>query len=219
MNGAAGRCFAALAVSAPVLPPGVAAASAEAAKLSVPGTCFVAGRPVPVSGVGFTPGGTVSLTGDVSGSVVADTLGAFTTRVTAPAMTQLRPRRFSVAAVDTSNPAATAPPVSFPVVRSILDGNYAEAISGPPRQRTTWRFAGFAPGRPVYGHFRHAGRRVRNYRFGVAHGVCGTLMRRAPRAPVGRLDGGRWEMQIDQARRFRARTRPRRTVVFRIVLG
>jgi hypothetical protein len=185
----------------------------------VPGTCFVSGRPVPVSGVGFTPGATVSLTGDVAGSVIVDTLGAFTTRVTAPATTQLRPRRFAVAAVDTSNPATTAPPVPFAVVRSILDGNYAEAISGPPRQRTTWRFAGFAPGRPIYGHFRHAGRRVRNYRFGVAHGVCGTLMRRAPRAPVGRLAGGRWQMQIDQARRFRARTRPRRTVVFRIVLS
>jgi hypothetical protein len=196
-----------------------ATATAGAAQLTVSDRCYVAGRPVPVSGIGFTPGAAVSLTGDVSGSVVADALGAFQTQVAAPATTGLRPRRFSVGAAETGDRTISAAPVGFPVVREILAGNYASAIGGPPGQRATWRFAGFTAGRPIYGHFRYRGRTVRDYRFGVARGVCGTLTVRARRVPVRTARPGRWRLQMDQVRRFDAATQPRRLIVFRILRG
>jgi hypothetical protein len=195
-----------------------APATADAAQVTVRERCYVAGRPVPVSGIGFTPGARVSLTGDVSGSVVADSLGAFEAQVPAPANPTLRPRRFSVGATEEGDGAVSAPPVRFPVVREILAGNYASAISGPPGERTTWRFAGFTAGRPIFGHFRYRGRTVRTYRFGVARGVCGTLTTRAPRVPVT-ARRGRWQLQMDQARRFDPATEPRRLIVFRILIG
>ena len=40
---------------------------------------------------------------------------------------------------------------------------------------TTWRFAGFAAGKPIYAHFLLGGRVRGNHRFGVAQGGCGTL--------------------------------------------
>ena len=46
----------------------------------------------------------------------------------------------------------------FRVVRAGLDANYAQALNGPPAQRTTWRFAGFTPGRAIYAHLRSGGR-------------------------------------------------------------
>ena len=191
-------------------------AAAGAAQLSVPPVCLVSDEPVAVTGAGFAAGAAVSLSGDVTGAATADALGGFTTTVTAPRNPGLAPRTYSVAAAEVANPASAAPPVAFAVVRERLMGNYATAIGGRPAQRTTWRFAGFAPDRPVYGHFRLRGRTIRNYRFGVARGVCGTLTVRARRVPVGRVRAGLWRLQMDQARHFRSTTRPRRTIKFQI---
>jgi hypothetical protein len=202
------------AASAAALAPAV---GAHASMLDLgPSRCYVTGDPLSVTGSGFTAGAAVSLGGDVSGSGVADTAGRVMIATTAPSVPGVRPRTLTVNATDGANAANTAPAVTFQAVRDALLGNYAQAINGRPRQRTTWRFAGFEQNRPVYGHFRLRGKTRRTYRFGLTRGVCGTLTVRARRVPVRVVRPGLWTLQIDQLRRYSPRTQVRRVLTFRI---
>lgn len=178
--------------------------------------CYVSGGPIGITGTGFTAGATVALSGDLTGSAVADAAGRVALQVVAPAIGGVAPRTLSVGATDQANAANAAPPVAFRLVSRLFGGNYAQAIGGRPRQRTAWRFAGFRPGRPIYGHFRFHGRTRRSYRFGVARGSCGTLTVRARRVPVRTVRAGLWTLQMDQLRRYSPRTADRRVLTFRI---
>jgi hypothetical protein len=192
----------------------VAPASASAAELTVEGTCFAAGQRVPIAGTSFTPGAPVAIAGDVTGAAQADAMGMFRTEVTAPPVAELGPRSVTVTAVDRANPANTAT-MTLKVVREAFGSN--RPIAGRPRDITTWRFAGFEPGQPVYAHFLLDGRSRGDYRFGVARGDCGTLAVRAPRIPgVRTLGPGRWTLKLDQRMTYR-RDSPGSTVTFRIV--
>jgi hypothetical protein len=203
------RIAAALAAAAAL---GATAPAAHGASIAAQGSCFVSSRPVPIAGAGFTPGAFASLSGDAFGGAQADAAGNLVTAVTAPPATTIAPRTVTVTASDGANAANTAA-TRFPVVRDLFITN--APVSGRPRQRTTWRFAGFQPGRPIYGHFRFDGVTRRNFRFGRATGPCGTLVRRAPRVPVGTLRSGAWILQVDQRRTYR-RTAPRRVLRFRL---
>lgn len=177
------------------------------------GTCFAAGQPVALSGAGFTAWAPVTLGGATSATVTADVAGAFSTTFPAPLVSSsLTPRTVTVTGTDGANPRNAAPPARFRVVRAGLDANYAQALNGPPAQRTTWRFAGFTPGRAIYAHLRSGGRARGTHRFGVARGACGTLVVRARRVPFDRVAPGRWRLQVDQRRRWSARTAPRRVI-------
>jgi hypothetical protein len=201
---------AALAVSVLLSAPALAGAATIG---PAPGTtCFVSGRPVPLAGAQWTPGATVAITGGASGAGTADAAGNVSTSVTAPFVRSIAPRTVTVT--------ATAPGLSattqFPVIRDVVLTN--APVSGAPRQRTTWRFAGFPTGRTIYGHYRVRGRTVVNYRFGRAAGPCGTLTVRARRVPVStsRLRTGTWRLQLDTSPRYRRTTTPRRVVRFRV---
>jgi hypothetical protein len=116
--------------------------------------------------------------------------------------------------VDGANPANTAT-LRLNVVRAAFASNLP--IAGRPHDMTTWRFAGFASGRPIYAHFLLGGRSRGDYRFGVARGVCGTLTARAPRIPgVRRLRPGHWTLKLDQRRSYRPST-PGSAATFNIV--
>ena len=191
-----------------------AARDARATDLTTTGTCFASGQRIVLSGAGFTPGGPVAISGVPGRAVQADALGAFTTEVEAPAVGTLRPATVVLTAVDGANPATTAR-LRIPVVREAFGSNVP--VAGRPHEQTVWRFAGFVPERPIYGHFVLAGRWRADYRFGVARGACGTLSVRAPRIPVaGARRPGRWRLKLDQRRRYRATT-PGRAVRFDIV--
>jgi hypothetical protein len=193
------------------------ATGAHASMLDLgPSECYATGGEVTVTGTGFTAGATVSLGADVAGSGVADATGRVVIVTRAPAVPGVGPRTVSVSATDGANPANTAPAVTFRAVPQFLFGNYSRAINGRPRQRTTWRFAGFQENRPIYGHFRLRGKTRRSYRFGVARGICGTLAVRARRVPVRVVRPGLWTLQVDQSRRFSRRTEVRRVLTFRI---
>jgi hypothetical protein len=189
-----------------------APASAQAASIAVQAPCVVADQPVTVTGSGFTPNTVISLSGDASGSATSDAAGAFTTPLTAPGVTTIAPKTVTVNASDPANP-ANAATVSFEAVKGVFVSNVP--INGRPTQKTTWRFAGFQSGGPVYGHFRLNGRTLRNYRFGIAGGACGTLVVRAARVPVRKLLAGQWTLQLDQSPRY-ASASPHRTFRFRI---
>jgi hypothetical protein len=182
----------------------LAPAGADAAELTVTGTCFAAGQRVAVAGTSFTPGAPVALAGDVTGAAQANAAGMFTTEVAAPPVAELGPRVVTVAAVDRINPANTAS-MRLNVVREAFGSN--RPVAGRPHAVTTWRFAGFVPGRPIYAHFLLGDRSRGDYRFGVARGDCGTLTARAARIPgVRALAPGRWTLKLDQRKTYRDRT-------------
>jgi hypothetical protein len=193
----------------------ILAPRASAAELTVAGTCFASGQQVVLTGTTFTPLAGVTIGGDVAAtSAHADATGAFRVPIAAPAVAELGPRAVTVTAVDGANPANTAT-LRLNVVRAAFGSNLP--IAGRPHDVTTWRFAGFAAGRPIYAHFLLDGRSRGDYRFGVARGACGTLAARAPRIPgVSALQPGRWTLKLDQRRTYREST-PGSEVTFRIV--
>jgi hypothetical protein len=175
----------------------VPAAAASAADVTIAGTCFSSGQQITLTGTAFTPGGAVSIGGDVAAATAqADPAGTFTTRILAPTVTDLGPRTVTVTATDAANP-ANVTTLRLQVVREPFGSN--RPVAGRPRELTTWRFAGFVPGRPIYAHFLLDGRSRGDYRFGVARGDCGTLTTRAARIPgVRTLAPGRWTLKLDQ---------------------
>jgi len=191
-----------------------APAAANAATVSVPGTCFISSQPITVTSSGFTPGGPVTISGDVFGSTVADGAGNISAQVSAPVVSTIAPKRVAVTVTDATNP-ANRTGAFIPVIRGPFVTN--APLSGRPRQKTTWRFAGFPPGTAIYGHYRFGGRTIKNYRFGKPTGPCGTLTVRARRVPIaaGRLHSGTWTLQLDQRRHYR-RSGARRVIRFRL---
>jgi hypothetical protein len=190
-------------------------AAADAAGIAVQGACFATGTPVSITGFGFTPGASVSIGGGAFGSTVADASGNIAATVSAPVVTTVAPRTISISATDGANPANVAG-ATFPVIRRVFNTN--APLNGRPRQKTTWRFAGFPPGTAIYGHYRFHGRTMKNYRFGRPTGPCGTLSVRARRMPMpaSRIRRGTWTLQLDQRRHYR-RSGARRVIRFRII--
>jgi hypothetical protein len=193
-----------------------APAGAQAADMLPGGGCFASGQPIVLSGTSFTPGTPVAITGGASGGAQADALGAFTAQVPAPAIRELGPRAVTVTAVDQVNPANTAT-IRVRVVREAFGSNVP--LAGRPTEPTTWRFAGFAPDKPIYAHFVLGGRSHGDHRFGMATGACGTLTVRAPRIPgVRALRPGRWTLKLDQRMTYRE-SAPGSAVTFRVHRG
>jgi hypothetical protein len=186
---------------------------AHAASISVDRACYAAGEPVSLSGEGFAPAAPVSVTGFATATTNADAAGAFAgLELTAPKVASAAPREVSLRAASPTR-ADLAATVTFPVVRARYWSN--APISGRPSQRVTWRFAGFAPDRPIYGHLRFGGKGVTTRRFGVARGPCGLLTTTAPRVPLRHLRPGRWQLKLDQVRAYSAKT-PGRIYTFRV---
>jgi hypothetical protein len=192
----------------------LSAAVADAADLTMAGTCFSSGQRITVSGAQFTPSAPVAISGDVTGAAQADPAGTFSTEIVAPAVAELGPRTVTLTAVDQLNPVNTAT-LRLNVVHEAFGSN--RPVAGRPRDVTTWRFAGFVPGRPIYAHFLLGGRSRGDHRFGVARGACGTLTARATRIPgVRTLAPGRWTLKLDQGMTYRDST-PGSVVRFSIV--
>jgi hypothetical protein len=189
-------------------------AAANAADLTLRGTCFSSGQRIVVSGAQFTPSAPVTIAGDVTAAAQADPTGAFTAEIFAPTVAELGPRTVTVTAVDRLNPANTAT-LRLNVVHEAFGSN--RPVAGRPHDITRWRFAGFVPGRPIYAHFLLDGRLRGDYRFGVARGACGTLTAHAARIPgVRTLAPGRWTLKLDQRMTYRDST-PGSVVRFSIV--
>ena len=202
------RSAAVLAATAVAL---AAPAAARAATITASGTCFVSSRQIAITGAGFTAGSQVRISGGVFGSALADGAGNISTTVSAPAVSTIAPRQVAITASDGTNSGGA----TVSIIRDVLVTN--APLSGRPRQKTTWRFAGFPSGTAIYGHFRWHGRTIKNYRFGQPTGPCGTLSVRARRIPVpsSSLHSGTWTLQLDQRRHYR-RSGARRVITFRL---
>ena len=190
----------------------VAVAPAGAATIATTTPCvtsFGGVKSVGLLGTGFTPGRTVlvrathpdiraaslmaQVQADATGNVPAGTLGM-------PALFS------SFSAVDETftlnardDRGVEAAPSTF---RQVFFG--FRAVPGVAKPRGTVRYSarGFIPGRPVYAHFRFAGRTRANVRIGVARAPCGIVSRRMRQLPA-KARIGRWTVAMDHARVFR----------------
>jgi hypothetical protein len=77
-------------------------------------------------------------------------------------------------------------------------------------------FSGFKPGKVVYGHYLRGHELVATHRFGRATGICGLLNVKARLFPLRNPAPGRYKVQMDDSRRYRAKALPRVTSVVTI---
>ena len=71
------------------------------------------------------------------------------------------------------------------------------------KAKRTWRFSGWVPGKPLYGHYRHEGRTYDNVRFGVPTGPCGYLKTKKPLLSVKTKRPGTWTVWVDQSKTYK----------------
>lgn len=191
---------------------GAVAAPAAAQTISVARPCYVnanpkAGAPIAVSGSGFTPGDRLQLTATgVSGTMTVGGGGAFSATIRGPILGTPFPaaRRFTLTAHDKSD-GVTSATTTFRVANLAFRTRPGTA---KPDATVRYSFSGFRQGRPIYGHFVHAGS-VLTHRFGRAHGACGMLRTRGRLFPGGHPQFTHYTVQFDDARRLRAHTTPR----------
>lgn len=177
-------------------------AAADAASLTTDRRCYVdaEGQLLTVSGAEWAPGAAWSVSGagiDEAGTTGAE--GTFAFNAGVPAIGDgIKPRTFTLSATEDGAPVAEA---SFKVVNFLA---MPAAIQGRPTGRTSWRFSGFEPAKPIYVHVKRAGE-VYTERAGRGDRVCGTLktrMRRLPAVPPKQIRYGKYKVYVDNRRRF-----------------
>jgi hypothetical protein len=178
----------------------VAASSAEAApSLDASYPCYGSGESLLLSGSGFTPQETVTLS--VSGQQLAtigtDPDGSFTARVQAPeALFGTLLLRFSAA--DKAQPGVRA---GTTVRIAATDVVITPAVASPSRLRRIQGW-GFFDARAVYAHVkRHGAKRARNIRLGSPNGACGRLDVERRLFPRG-VRPGSYTLQFDTLRQY-----------------
>lgn len=195
-----------------------AAAPASAASIDVDRSCYNERAPMEVSGRGFTPGTswTVTTTG-LTGTGIVDSDGTFRSPG-APAPVVLRkttrPTRFTLSASVGGRRIATR---RIRVVNLLVT---LGSTNGRPTGRTRWQFSGFDRGKSVYLHVRRGGRTIRTVRMGRADRSCGrlsVLARRLPGIRSSRIRPGTYRFAIDSRKKYSSRTRPQYRTGIRVL--
>ncbi|HVW46463.1 MAG TPA: hypothetical protein VHA76_05380, partial [Solirubrobacterales bacterium] len=166
----------------------VAAPAASAAgTVSTTKACFVAegkeGVSVGVSGSGFTPGELVfaqvpapgGLAGFAEATVAPDGTVAATIEGVFPGGIDpvAEEMKIQIAGVLSGQVLAES---SFQITNLAVATKPSVA---PFHKVVKYTFAGFRPGRPIFGHYRRHGHLVLTYKFGKAAGPCGILHTKA----------------------------------------
>lgn len=195
------------------------APSAQAAEIrTLPCVPYASGEmSMPILGSGFTPGGFVRVstttpanpTPSVFTSGQADAAGVFAKQAFPPLFANFRSNQQSYLLVgtDLTNPSAPIQTAPFPfeVVRFGTTTNPRNPRR--PTTRVSYTARGFTPGKPIYMHFRFAGKTRRTVSLGVASAPCGIASRRMRALPT-RARYGRWRAFTSQSKRFSVNTKP-----------
>jgi hypothetical protein len=194
--------LAALALLVPV-------AAAQAGQVTLDQPCFVEQSTMVATGTGFTPGSQLTLSGDGAfATATADASGNFQVPIQVPINPSIDAKPSSIVTytlnVEDFNDTAQNTSIQYQVTNFAAD----RSQNSNPRAKRAWYFAGFQPGVAIYAHFRYKGKTQSNYRMGVPAGPCGTLKKRAPGIVARKLHTGKWTIQIDQAKVYKASTRP-----------
>ncbi len=213
-----------------VLPLGALAAAAAAAPAGAasirtdPCVRYVKDQPtMTILGGEFTPNGFVTLAtvtkakpapAVFSSSPVLPT-GGFLKTALPPSFSSFNRNleTFALVATDNTNPAA--PIIATTPFQVVRFGLTTKPAPTRPTTKVTYTARGFIPGKPVYVHFRFAGKTRRSVRLGVASGPCGIASQRLRALPT-RARYGTWTTYTNQSRKFSAGTRPAWKESFRI---
>jgi hypothetical protein len=188
----------------------IASASASAATVSLSSACYVTptiglGATIQVSGSGYTPGEAVfaqipapgGLLSFVEATVASD--GTFTATLTDVIPPSIKPapekETMQIKGVLSGVILAQAP---FELTNLAVETKPSFAR---PRKKVSFSFAGFAAGKPIYGHFLHKGRVVLTHDFGVAAGACGVLESKSRIFP-GHARYSSYVVQFDDSRAY-----------------
>jgi hypothetical protein len=201
--------FAAAAASLALAP------AAFAGTIAVSQPCYVSpggsqGAEIGVTGSGFNPGEPVfalipapgGLLGFAEATVAPDGTFAATITGISPETTDpvVENRTVQVTGVQSEAVLAEAP---FELTNLAVSTNPPTAS---PHKKVAYDFSGFAPGRPIFGHYVRHGRVVLTYEFGKASGACGVLQARAALFP-GRGDArAKYKVQFDDRRTYSPHT-------------
>ena len=172
-----------------------APASASAADVAVDHECYAQGRTMTVSGSGYTPNSTATVTvAAATYSTTTDETGALRTTLPAP-QTGLKHHgatAFTLTAHDVAGGADATTIVNVAFVG--VDGVPSR---GRPHRRIMWNIAGFPNQKAMYGHWRFGGKTRANHRMGVPQGPCGVLHVKARLIEAKRIRFGTWTVQFD----------------------
>jgi hypothetical protein len=188
----------------------VACASASAATVSLSSPCYITptiglGATIQVSGSGYTPGEAVfaqipapsGLLSFVEATVAAD--GTFTATLpdVIPPSIKPAPEKETMQIKGVLSGVILAQ-VPFELTNLAVETKPAFAR---PNKKVLFSFAGFAAGKPIYGHFLHKGRVALTHDFGVAEGACGVLNSKSRIFP-GRARYSSYTVQFDNSRAY-----------------
>ena len=191
------------------------AAPANAATLAVPPCVVQYGVPgllnLALVGAGFTPGSLVAIESTTASnptpgsvtSTTADAAGNFTDKTGPLSFSRFdtTDQTYNVIATDRMNPAITA----SAELRQVRFGFDAKPDTGRPGRKVLYTARGFAPGQPVYAHFRFGGKTRRNIKIGVAAAPCGTASLRMRLLPT-KTRFGTWTVYMDQVKVYSPQT-------------
>lgn len=213
------RRLGAAACALTVLLAGGAAQGASAATLGVNAGCYVYATKTPptmvVTGSGYVPGDLVSITsnaGFVDATTTADPSGNIAVSTAAPippkAAAGAQPIVLTADDESVNGPITATAAVSVAYLYVFHGGAKKRPGLGAFREKTSWSFSGFVPGKYIWGHYTLGGRQVAKIRFGKASGPCGVLKTRAklfPATPHHRS----YPVQVDDSRRYSKHSSPK----------
>ena len=204
-----------------VITPAAFATQASAATITVNQPCYVIAAkraPMIVTGSGFVPGDTVTLSssdGSVAASGVVSAGGTISITTGAPVpgklFTAAKSKTVSVTATDFSANGQVSASTPATVAPLLVTTKPAKAKF---TRRVTFFFSGFTPGKTIFAHFLHP-KQVALARYGKAKGACGMLSTKARLYPGGHPHFKSYKVQFDDAKRFSKKASPRLDVTLR----
>lgn len=204
-----------------VIAPAAFAAQASAATITVNKPCYVTGAKraeMTVTGSGFIPGDTVTLTSSddsVGATGPVSTTGTISITTGAPVPGSLfkaaKQKTVTVTATDFASSGSITASTPTMVAPTLVSTKPARARF---TRVVTFFFSGFTPGESIYAHYLHP-KQVALARFGKAQGACGILKTRARLYPGGHPRFKRYKVQFDDSKHFREHATPRLDVILR----
>jgi hypothetical protein len=216
------RRLAGLAVTAccAVSATGALAATASAATLSADKACYVnadpaQGAPMTISGAGFTPDSSVTLSGGtVFANATADASGNVSFTTAAPELSTIAPAMKS-----TTLTAQDSAGVSAPLAvnsANLAVATHPGSVRNVRKDKVTFTFSGFAPGKHIYGYYLRK-KVVAHVKFGKASGPCGMLKQKALLYPGGRPSHDSYKVTFESSSKYNKNVFPRVTGTLNIL--
>jgi hypothetical protein len=193
---------------------GALAAPASAATLTANKACYVnadpsVGAAMVITGAGFTPGSSVTLSGGTTSATgTADAAGNVSIPAQAPTLSSLGPgtKPFTLTATDGAGISATV------AVRSanLAVETSPRSVKNVRKDKVTFSFSGFTPGKHIYGYYVRK-KVVAKVKFGKANGPCGTLKQKALLFPGGHPSHDSYKVTFENTSKFSKTAFPRVT--------